>query len=590
MGNNSSQNDESKLLSIVITGRDDDYMPDFLYRITTTLNFIARNLSLLNRLHDVEIVIVDWGSRKPMSETLNLSPQAAQICRFLYVPLELIKEIQNGKENFHPSISVNVGIRKSSGNFIMLSAADTLFTKFSLDSLLQLLDGTHQLPVDIHRTYFICSRHNVPWQFVKRQPSLDEWEYFLLTTAGEYIGNEGALYSISSSAGSLMMNKLLWHEMSGLDEKCNGWGFNDIDLSLRMSQNYTWLELTCIGVSSYHMAHDPYDRRPAKKQIFNPHYYNKDIRVNEDTWGLNSYALKLTTLCSPEKYARSENISGIQNNIFSGKNSQELQSEIQNVKFLKIVLKNIHIFDYAWNLHLPLRDVQALVFLTWYCLLYYPRRYVQYGITQNNVANIFAVAQFSPNIEIYALHEWEGLDSEPTPERIATKLKRQTSHMGYVRFLNGNVRNALERLRVSFIGNYSFDLAFLQCEMNTDAAQEQLLKAMNYVSPGGAIILQCFDNVQLQYLLNEMKARYAQMTYVRCKKGKIGLILNAALSDKQQTGNDVPVEFAGAIDFVYLLKLNGKIYLKSMMKILRVLARPLLYQAYFKNLYKRISA
>ena len=113
MTNNISENNASKLLSIVITGRDDDYMPDFLYRITTTINFIARNLDRLGRLKDVEIVVADWGSGKPMSQTLNLSPQAVQICRFLYIPPKLINEIQNGKDDFHPAISVNAGIRKN---------------------------------------------------------------------------------------------------------------------------------------------------------------------------------------------------------------------------------------------------------------------------------------------------------------------------------------------------------------------------------------------------------------------------------------------------------------------------------------------
>jgi hypothetical protein len=43
----------SKLLSVVVTGRDDDYMPDYKYRITTSINHIARNLKQLGRLNDV---------------------------------------------------------------------------------------------------------------------------------------------------------------------------------------------------------------------------------------------------------------------------------------------------------------------------------------------------------------------------------------------------------------------------------------------------------------------------------------------------------------------------------------------------------
>lgn len=293
MADNIPKNNESKLLSIIVTGRDDNYMPDFLYRITTTLNFISRNLYQLGCLNEVEIVIVDWGSENPMSQTLNLLPQARQICRFLYVPRTLIKEIQNGKDYFHPAMSANAGIRRSRGNFIMFSPADTVYSKFSLDSILKLLNGTHNLPIDIERTYFLCSRHNVSSQFVKRQPTLDEWDNLLLTTAGEYNGDrEGAIDSISSSTGSFMMHRRLWNELRGLDERLSGWGFNDIDLGLRVSQKYAWLELTCIGVTSFHMAHIPYDQRPVGERNINPHFYHKNIQANDDNWGLHNYPLE----------------------------------------------------------------------------------------------------------------------------------------------------------------------------------------------------------------------------------------------------------------------------------------------------------
>jgi SAM-dependent methyltransferase len=589
MTNDISEKDASKLLSIVITGRDDDYMPDFLYRITTTINFIARNLYRLGRLKDVEIVVVDWGSGKPMSQTLNLSRQAVQICRFLYIPPELIKEVQNGKDTFHPAISVNAGIRKSSGNFVMLSAADTIFTPFSLESLLKLLEGTYQFPMNIEQTYFICPRQNVPWQFVKSRPTLDEWEKFLLTTAGEHNRfREGAINSISSAAGSIIMHKLLWHELRGLDEKLSGWGFNDIDLSLRASQKYAWLELTCIGVSSFHMSHIPYDQRPVAKQNFNAHFYRKDIQVNDENWGLNKYPLQLINSCSNNISKTPEGVSKLSDEYFSVKTSQELQAEIQNNEYSNGILKNIHFFDYAWNLQLPIIDIEPLLFLSWYSLLYNPQCYVQYGINQNNIANIFAVAQYCPSTEIYALSEWSGLDSEPTPVRIASKLSRETFHRGYIRFINGDLRNAIERLRLSFIGIFSVDLAFIQCFMNSDDMIVQISEIIKIISPGGVLIINCLNNNQLRYLLDKIKPRNPRMTFIRSKKGKVILMLNAILSDKLQTNNEIFIEFTGIKNYGFLLKLNISICLKSIVKIINVMMRPSMYPEYFKNLHKRI--
>lgn len=43
---------QSKLLSVVVTGRNDNYMGNFKYRITTCLNYLARNLKELGCLND----------------------------------------------------------------------------------------------------------------------------------------------------------------------------------------------------------------------------------------------------------------------------------------------------------------------------------------------------------------------------------------------------------------------------------------------------------------------------------------------------------------------------------------------------------
>ena len=71
-GDITNPNGLSKLLSFCIFGRDDDYMLDFRYRITTTINYIARNIKNLGQQGEVEILVTDWGSHAPMAHTLKL--------------------------------------------------------------------------------------------------------------------------------------------------------------------------------------------------------------------------------------------------------------------------------------------------------------------------------------------------------------------------------------------------------------------------------------------------------------------------------------------------------------------------------------
>lgn len=73
---------QSKLLSVVVIGRNDNYMGNFKYHLTTCLNYISRNLKDLGRLDDVEILVIDWHSDIPLSKVLALGLEARQIWDF----------------------------------------------------------------------------------------------------------------------------------------------------------------------------------------------------------------------------------------------------------------------------------------------------------------------------------------------------------------------------------------------------------------------------------------------------------------------------------------------------------------------------
>ena len=54
---------DNPLLSVVIVGRNDDYMDGYHYCIKTVLDLLARNLGKLSRIPQVEVVFVDWNSK-----------------------------------------------------------------------------------------------------------------------------------------------------------------------------------------------------------------------------------------------------------------------------------------------------------------------------------------------------------------------------------------------------------------------------------------------------------------------------------------------------------------------------------------------
>jgi hypothetical protein len=77
------------LLSLDLCSRNDDFQGDPRWRLETTLNHAARQAALLGRLNDVEIVVADWGSEVPLRDVVALTEDAAQITRFVTVPVAL---------------------------------------------------------------------------------------------------------------------------------------------------------------------------------------------------------------------------------------------------------------------------------------------------------------------------------------------------------------------------------------------------------------------------------------------------------------------------------------------------------------------
>ena len=82
------------ILSIVMPARNDNYMGNSNWRLENALNFSAIELDKLNKLEDVEVIIVDWGSKVPLHTVLALNEKADSIARFILVSDSVINTIK----------------------------------------------------------------------------------------------------------------------------------------------------------------------------------------------------------------------------------------------------------------------------------------------------------------------------------------------------------------------------------------------------------------------------------------------------------------------------------------------------------------
>ncbi len=522
----------TKLLSFCMFGRDDDYMLDFRYRIATAINHLARSIKNLGQQDKVEILVTDWGSHVPMAQILELSPEAADVCRFIYVPPEVIRDTQESEDNFYTARAYNVGVRRACGKYILPYSADTLIQEHSLAQILRLLSEEIHLSIDVKCTYFIIPRFDVPWQFLERRPNLEEWDRYLLLLAKNTPPEPVKYFSNFGGAGGFMTHRSIWHKLRGVDESLiKSWGWHDNDLGMRVSQNYPWLSLSALGVFLYHMEHTPHAGRRASvlSKPTNPHHFNTFLHVNSDDWGLGSYDLEIQV---PQIRCASEFSTGNfvqcepEAKVSWQQSFEEIVSEMKNDLHMESV-KQIVISFYGRDGMVDNEELNALFFLSWYSHNHYPRRYLEFA-GRNSEAVVVAAA--CPSVEIYKVGHWEGIGSDDSPITLAHTLDA-FQFRGYVRFVNGEIGTAIQRLKDSFVGQFGFDLMLVGGKMVDEVADDQVCSLISYLSPGGALILSYPSPNDFMRIWQKIKDNYSQYTYFQCKSAKTGMVLAAKLRD-----------------------------------------------------------
>ena len=99
------QNNMKKILTLVMNIANDNYYEDLLYRVQKALD---HNLYFLNKLKDkskIEIIYVDWGSKKPISDYLFVNKKFSNQVKFINVNEKIAKKLSKGYPNFLIMIS-----------------------------------------------------------------------------------------------------------------------------------------------------------------------------------------------------------------------------------------------------------------------------------------------------------------------------------------------------------------------------------------------------------------------------------------------------------------------------------------------------
>src|SRR6056300_1554316 len=102
------------LISLILCSRNDSYMGNSRWRLETSINLALLNAKDANFMDKLEVVVSDWGSEVPLSEVLNLIPEAKGRVKFVHVPTD-IAQVEQKDSKFPEVIALNAAARRSSG-------------------------------------------------------------------------------------------------------------------------------------------------------------------------------------------------------------------------------------------------------------------------------------------------------------------------------------------------------------------------------------------------------------------------------------------------------------------------------------------
>jgi hypothetical protein len=466
-----------KDLTFVFSARNDNYMGNFIYRLNTAINFLARNLELVERLDRVEFLVADWNSDTPLEQALQLSPAAAGITRFVRIPPAIAKTVLNSDQVFHAAVSFNSVIRRASGRFVMMLDSDALVPRHSLRALFDLLEGRSGMPVDINQTYFVADRRHVPWEKVQSEPTLDGWNDYLTTHGGELPVDAG-MPGLAICQGGWLAHRDIWHECRGYDERLGYWGWIDAELAMRISQKHPWAQLSGVGVQIFHMEHWARNQRGSFPKA-NPIVVSQSHAVNDLNWGLGGQSLETSDATRPPA-----------TKVFLAKEAtplaaKTLLAELKNNAHERPVRELIHRVTKAYR-GLKLERT-AFELIAGCCRRRCPGVYVEYGASIGRCTTSIVV-DFNPSVDVYAIDDWlEKPERAGSPACFSTALNK-AAFRGYARYLAGDVRTALPRLKKSGFGPFAVDLGMFRERLFEDGALEAIEDLFSCLAPAGAVV------------------------------------------------------------------------------------------------------
>jgi hypothetical protein len=311
--NCSLENPQNTVLSLILCSRNDNYMGNSLWRLQTTLNYVAEKVHELGRENEVEVLVTDWGSEIPLHEVLHLSPAAARITSFILIPPLVAKNLQKDS-SFPEVLALNSAVRHSAGEYIGRIDQDTLVGKSFFKIFFEIYEGKKDADYSMDSTLLFSSRRSIPFRFSNVCPDFHDVEKFI-----DFFGSHLKVWNHLTSwpdvfwtthVGIWLLHRNLWYESGGYNEQLIYYNHMEIEMILRLKKKFRIVDFgKIVNYDFYHLDHYPTNRDLKSGSAINARKANPTMDIYEEpalinpngiNWGLNCYNLEMIPYSSSD--------------------------------------------------------------------------------------------------------------------------------------------------------------------------------------------------------------------------------------------------------------------------------------------------
>lgn len=255
------------LLSVILVGRNDNYGGLFLRRLQLCINYFLHGFRSFSSQPELEIIVLDWNSQQPLSEILELTPQAQGTVRFLRVLPDTARRYNPPGMDFHTTLTTNAAIERAHGKYFLFMPGDILLTVYALERLWAILQGRIPVSFNPEDTVMTIKRKIIPLSYRETEMTFGELDRYL-TLSHNWLSENFINPGISADVGAILCHREIWKETGGFDERMYGWGKSDSRFGLIAGANHPVYELDGLGVNCYDPSVDPVNLKK-KKQLKN---------------------------------------------------------------------------------------------------------------------------------------------------------------------------------------------------------------------------------------------------------------------------------------------------------------------------------